>query len=254
MSYYPFTVVLSASVPLEKRSQKYQENYTKIKNAQIQIEEAVIGLSRNIFQAGGKIIFGGHPSISPLVAMVATEFKINKEIENSKRNEIGEKLITIYQSKAFEKIIPKETTSLFNLGYSDIIWTDAIDQEQPNPNIKDKPQCEKSLAYMRREMMRGSVDALICIGGMDGVEREFEIFHELHPTKPVFILKSTGGASKILATEFANSNFVWVIDSGYYPYRNEENGKGDTPEKFEIIPYSYFTALIIKQILDSKNK
>ena len=72
--------------------------------------------------------------------MVATEFKINKEIENSKRNEIGEKLITIYQSKAFEKIIPKETTSLFNLGYSDIIWTDAIDQEQPNPNIKDKPQ------------------------------------------------------------------------------------------------------------------
>ena len=67
MSKPKFKVLLSASVPSSSRSQIYQEEYTKINNAQIQIEEAIIGLSRNIFQAGGKIIFGGHPSISPLV-------------------------------------------------------------------------------------------------------------------------------------------------------------------------------------------
>ena len=72
MTYYPFTLLLSASVPSDKRDKRF----TKIKNAQIQIEEAVIGLSRNIFQAGGKIVFGGHPSISPLVALVATEYSV----------------------------------------------------------------------------------------------------------------------------------------------------------------------------------
>ncbi len=81
MRYDRFTVLLSASIPSEKRSEKYHTQYTKIKNAQIQIEEAVIGLSRNVFQSRGKLVFGGHPSISPLVAMIATEF-IHSDISN----------------------------------------------------------------------------------------------------------------------------------------------------------------------------
>lgn len=256
MSYYRFTVLLSASVPSTKRSEKYHENYTKIKNAQIQIEEAVIGLARNIFQAGGKIIFGGHPSISPLVAMVATEFRLNKEIENMKRNEEQEKPITIFQSCAYEKVIPKETTGLFTLGYSSIVWTDAVDGEVFNPKIQGKPQCEKSLALMRSQMMKGNVDALVCLGGMEGVEQEFEMFRELHRRKPIFLLSSTGGATKILATEFSNDNFVRVIDNIEYqkPIREKIKGaEGDYSEKFDIIPYSFITALIVKQILDNKN-
>src|SRR3954463_3886992 len=97
MSTRPFTILLSASVPSSARSEKYQENYTKIKNAQLHIEKAVIGLARNIFQAGGRLVFGGHPSISPLIAMVATEFPISPG---------STKPITIYQSLAYKKIIP----------------------------------------------------------------------------------------------------------------------------------------------------
>jgi len=256
MSYYRFTVLLSASVPSAKRSEKYHENYTKIKNAQIQIEEAVIGLARNIFQARGRIIFGGHPSISPLVAMVATEFQLNKEIENIKRNEEQEKPITIFQSRAFEKVIPDETTGLFTLGYSNIVWTDAVNGEEFNPKIQGKPQCEASLALMRRQMMRGNVDALVCLGGMEGVEQEFEMFHELHMGKPIFLLGSTGGATKILATEFSNDNFVKVIDNIEYkkPFPEKtKDAEGDHSEKFDIIPYSFITGLIVKQILESKN-
>lgn len=256
MSYYRFTVLLSASVPSTKRSEKYNENYTKIKNAQIQIEEAVIGLARNIFQAGGKIIFGGHPSISPLVAMVATEFRLNKEIENMKRNEEQEKPITIFQSRAYDKVIPKETTGLFTLGYSNIVWTDAVDGEEFNPIIQGKPQCEKSLTLMRRQMMEGNVDALVCLGGMEGVEQEFEIFRELHSRKPIFLLGSTGGATKILANEFCNDNFVRVIDNIDYqkPIREKIKGvEGDYSEKFDIIPYSFITGLIVKHILDNKH-
>lgn len=252
MSNYKFTILLSASVPSEKRSEKYQENYTKIKDAQIQIEEAVIGLSRNIFQAGGKIVFGGHPSISPLVAMIATEFPINKEMENFKRNEREEKSINIFQSKAFEKVIPKETTSLFDLGYSEIIWTDAINEEEFNPKTQDKAQCERSLEFMRREMMKGKVDALVCIGGMDGVELEFELFHELHPEKPIFIFESTGGASKIIANRYSNLNGVRVVDKRDFSKYKKEMKKNESAAKFEIIPYTFFTALIVDEIIKHK--
>lgn len=248
MNYYPFTVLLSASVPSDKRD----ERFTKIKNAQIQIEEAVIGLARNIFQAGGKIIFGGHPSISPLVAMVATEYGVNKEIENIKRSESGEKRISIFQSKAYEAVIPKETTSLFDLGHSDIIWTDAKNGEEFNPKIQKTAQCHESLEFMRREMMSGKIDALVCIGGMEGVELEFELFRELHPNKPIFVLKTTGGASQILAEKHSNSNFIKVFDDKDYSKIKTEKKDDNQFAKFDIVPYTFITALIIKEILENK--
>lgn len=249
MAHYPFTIFLSASVPLDKRD----ERFTKIKNAQIQIEEAVIGLSRNIFSAGGKIVFGGHPSISPLVAMVATEYEVNKEIENVSRNKRGEKRITIFQSKAYEAVTPIETTSLFELGYSDVIWTDAKGGEEFNPEIQKTTQCTKSLEFMRREMMKGEMDGMVCIGGMEGVELEFAVFKELHPTKPIFILKSTGGASKILADEYSNLNIVRILDGKDYSNIKTEKKEDKNSEKFDIIPYSFITALIVKEILDRNN-
>jgi hypothetical protein len=249
MSIYNFTIILSASVPSDKRDQRF----SKIKNAQIQIEEAIIGLSRNIFSAGGKMIFGGHPSISPLVAMVASEYSINKEIENSKRNEREEKAINIFQSKAYEAVIPKETTSLFELGYSRIIWTEAKNGEEFNPKIQKTDQCHKSLEFMRREMMTGKVDALVCIGGMEGVELEFAIFRELHPTKPIFILKTTGGASKILADEYSNTNTVRILDDKDYSNIKPQKKEDRHSEKFDIIPYSFITALIVEEILNKRN-
>src|SRR5579859_7134628 len=177
MGDYTFTIFLSASVPSEKRDKKYLENYTRIENAQIQIEEAVIGLARNIFQAGGRIVFGGHPSISPLVAMVATEFNTDKGV--------GNKPITIYQSRAFEAVISKGSTDLLALGCTDIVWTDAVAGERFDPEIKGKSQFEKSLALMRGKMIQERLDAMVCMGGMEGVEAEFEIFRKIHPEKPV---------------------------------------------------------------------
>jgi hypothetical protein len=250
MANYSFNLLLSASVPSDKRD----ERFTKIKNAQIQIEEAVIGLSRNIFQSGGKIIFGGHPSISPLVALVATEFSLNKEIENVDRSQSTSKQITIFQSKAYKAVIPEETTSLFNLGYSDIIWTDAKNGEEFNPRIQKTSQCTRSLKFMRIEMMKGEIDALVCVGGMEGVEEEFKLFRELHPAKPIFVLKSTGGASKILADQNSDSNFVRILDGKDYSNLKSENKDEEHSVKFNIIPYSFITALIVKEIMDRKNK
>lgn len=253
MKYINFTLLLSASVPSEKRSEKYSQSYIKIKNAQIQIEEAVIGLSRNVFQYGGRLIFGGHPSISPLVALVATEFKINKDVENIRQKENDEWPITIYQSKAYENVIPKHTMDLFNLGYSKIIWTEAVDGEVYNPKIKNKPQCLKSLKSMRTLMMEGNVDALVCIAGMEGVEREFELFREIHPNKPIFLLESTGGATRILAQEYKSISNVNIIDRIDYPRKTRETKLDEERNVFDLIPYTFITALIVQEILKNKN-
>jgi hypothetical protein len=240
-------------VPSMRRSPYYHENYTKVKDAQIQIEEAVIGLSRNIFQNGGKIIFGGHPSISPLVAMVATEFKLLKENNNYSPNYNREKHINIFQSKAYESVIPKETSILFDLGYSDIIWTDAINDERFNPIITDKPQCEKSLEFMRIEMMGKDIDALVCIGGMEGVELEFKLFRKLHPTKPVYLLKTTGGASKILADKFKFCKYVKIADNSDMVKIKNKLFYIDNKNNFEIIPYSFITASIVDEVIKNRH-
>jgi len=258
MNNFKFKILLSASVPSKQRNEKY----LKIKNAQIQIEEAVISLSRNIFQAGGQIIFGGHPSISPLVQMVASEYSINRDVENYMRNEKEAKPINIFQSKAYENVIPedvipedvipKETFALSSLGYAEILWIDAKDGEKFNPEINEE-QCKKSLTHMRREMIKSNTDAFVCIGGMEGVEEEFELFREYYPEKPIYILKSTGGASKILSETYSEYDYVKIIDKDYDIENLSKNAMEDSYNEFEIIPYSFFTALIIEDLLSHLN-
>ncbi|WP_179412649.1 hypothetical protein HDF19_13155 [Mucilaginibacter sp. E4BP6] len=249
MSYFPFTIVLSASVPSGERGESYEQDFVKIKNAQVQIEEAIIGLSRNIFQKNGRIIFGGHPSISPLVAMVAGEFGGRKKgAENLSRNQQEQKPIMIFQSRAFQKVIPADTTALLNQADSTVVWTDAADGEEFNPALKGQEQCLQSLALMREQMMMEDVDALVCMGGMKGVEREFELFRTMHPRKPVYILESTGGASRILAENAANKEMVRVID------QNIKQNKEKTDERFELIPYAYLTAKIIADLAERRDR
>ena len=43
--------------------------------------------------------------------------------------------------------------------------------------------------------------AAVFIGGMEGVEKEFEMFKELHPDVPCLPIASTGAAAKILYNE-----------------------------------------------------
>jgi hypothetical protein len=64
-------IFLSASVPSPKRNEQYQ----RIEDAHFEIEQAVISLARAVFSESGQLVFGGHPAISLLVAMVAGEYR-----------------------------------------------------------------------------------------------------------------------------------------------------------------------------------
>ena len=252
MRHSSCTIMLSASVPSKKRSAKYHLDYAKIPHAQLQIEEAVIGLARNIFQAKGRIIFGGHPSISPLVASVASEFNSDHELEKSTRFTEYEKPVIIYQSRAYEPVIPQQTINLLRSAYAEVNWTDARNGEIYDGSMDGNSQCKASLEFMRREMMKKPIDALVCMGGMEGVENEFDLFREIHSDKPIFLMMSTGGASKILADTYAEVDTIRLPDSIDYQTTDSGRLKGEN-EPIKIIPYAYITSQIVKEVLEIKS-
>lgn len=165
-----------------------------------EIEEAIVSLARAVFARGGRLLFGGHPSVSPLISAIASEYYP----ANPKR--ILRPVIT-FQSEFYRGDLPDETWDLHRLGWSSIIWTEA------GP---DKPT---SLRRMRDAMLLGTgvppelikknrllpPKFMIAIGGMDGVRDESILFWR-HHKKPVYAIKSGGGA----AARLLNCPNDWV--------------------------------------------
>ena len=189
------TIFLSASVPAPRRAERYK----RVEDAHFEIEQAVISLARAVFSESGQLVFGGHPAISPLVAMVAGEYREPRYAESSEERPSAP--IRIFQSRAFEGSLPSDTLLMYQLGYATITWIDAAKNEKFDPAIEyEQPPCPDSLRAMRRAMIeRTSPEAMVCIGGMEGVEAEVEMFRELRSEAPLYVLERTGGASLLLA-------------------------------------------------------
>ncbi|WP_413988040.1 hypothetical protein ACMDCR_18635 [Labrys okinawensis] len=159
------TIFLSASVP-------YRTPWAENARAS-EIEEAIVSLARAVFARGGRLVFGGHPSVSPLIAAVAGEYF--PPDPNRK-----ERPIITFQSRLFEDVLPNETTEMVRFGWSTIEWTPAL------PGKTDGDTAP-SLALMRAAMLdvegkaykryklRPPV-AMVAIGGMEGVRDEADAF------------------------------------------------------------------------------
>ena len=62
---------------------------------------------------------------------------------------------------------------------------------------------DASLAKMRGAMIGShNFDAAVFVGGMEGVEIEYEIFQRLHPGKPAYPVASAGAAARILFEKY----------------------------------------------------
>jgi hypothetical protein len=204
-------VFLSASKP-SRNPERFPLVADRMNGTSVEIEEAVVSLARAVFSRGGRLVFGGHPSISPLVASVAAEYFPAGEIED------GMEPVWIFQSRAFEKVIPKTTTRLKDLGYARIFWTESVDEEQFQPKDAGQEQCLNSLRAMRQAMIdlcppgensklapNRKPIAMVAIGGMEGVVREARLFLE-QTAGGVYALRSTAGAASRLF-EYLKENF-----------------------------------------------
>ena len=177
-------IFLSASIPLQERDPQYIETADIIA-----IRDAVIALTAVVLPSH-RLIWGGHPSITPLVYHVME--KLNLNIQEH---------ITLYQSMFFEKYFPKD-----NNKFDNIVLTDIVEGDR-----------ERSLLHMRNRMLGESeFVAGIFIGGMEGVEEEYDMFIKKHHNAIILPIASTGAAAKKIYDErFTDKNERLVKDYAY---------------------------------------
>jgi hypothetical protein len=177
-----------------------------------EIEEAIVSIARAVFSRGGRLLFGGHPSVSPLVAAVAGEyFKVDPTRPN--------RPIITFQSRFYTGKQPDETTDMVRLGWSDIVWTDRIPGAAPDDAVP-------SLREMRNHMLQVAGDAfkehelrppraMIAVGGMEGISDEAGIFLARrngwkHASPPrIFLFPSGGGAAAQLLDPKLQPGDLW---------------------------------------------
>src|SRR5579859_462199 len=109
-------IFLSASVPSPDRAHEFHRG----KDSAFEIEQAVISLARAIFVRHGRLVFGGHPTISPLVSVVAGEYQPPSTTEQGKGS--GHASVVIYQSEAFRGHAQEDKLLLFKLGLTEVHW------------------------------------------------------------------------------------------------------------------------------------
>lgn len=165
-------IFLSAGIPYidEERGDKY------FKTADIiAIRDAVRALAI-VAYPNSKIIWGGQPSITPLISHVLQTLKAP-----SKQN------VKLYQSAFFKPNFPKE-----NDYFEDYAITPIVENDRG-----------KSLSLMRDRMLsENRFTHAIFIGGMNGIKDEFDMFKKKHSKVPAFPIASTGGGAALVYEEY----------------------------------------------------
>lgn len=160
-------VFLSAGIPDRPERGDYVET-----SDPIAIRDAIRALTSVVLERKHRLVFGGHPAVTPLIWQVA-ESAGNADS------------VIIYQSLEFENMIPAEA-----YGFRSFQWTPRGDNQ------------DESLLLLRTQMIAAyPFSAAVFIGGMDGVESEYRIFGELHADAPRLPVASTGGAARNLWAE-----------------------------------------------------
>ncbi len=159
-------IFLSASVPVVGRGSYFQTADPFL--IQLAVRELMtLALGRR------RIIWGGHPAITPMVWAVCEDLGVNYA-----------DAVVLYQSRFFQELFPEE-----NKHFANVQFVDAIEGDK-----------EASLLTMRRAMLsRPDLEAAVFIGGMEGILAEHALFRESHPSAKMLAVPSPGGAARDLA-------------------------------------------------------
>ncbi|MDR6873554.1 hypothetical protein J2Y55_004581 [Bosea sp. BE125] len=179
------TVFLSASIPDPNRHPRY---YGTADN--IAIRDAVRALATVVLPHAA-LHWGGHPAITPLIRVVAESVGLT----SSDR-------VQLYQSAWFSSIFPTDNA--------------AFEKYHLTPRGSSR---EESLATMRDTMLTSvKYDAGIFIGGMEGVEEEFDMFQSIHPKALLLPVATTGAAARIVYETRRRFQFPTELATEYaYP-------------------------------------
>lgn len=159
-------IFLSASIP-DPNSHPYYDTADVIA-----IRDAIRALATVVIPKT-KLIWGGHPAITPLIRYV---------VANIAQTDIKAH-VTLYQSNFFREVFPDDNEIFLE-----------------NTRFTEKKSTqESSLNEMRTKMLtENQFLAGVFIGGMQGVEQEFQLFRDYQPHAKLFPVASTGAAAKII--------------------------------------------------------
>lgn len=157
-------IFLSASVPT-------REPYSSDCRPQ-EIQAAVNALALVVL-GRKKLVWGGHPAITPLLWAAAQAVGIEYTVA-----------VELFQSKLFQKVLPEENKNFANVKLIDAVGEDV----------------EASLLAMRKAMfMSTEFEAAVFIGGMHGIVDEHKLFTRYWPSAKCIPIAQTGGATANLA-------------------------------------------------------
>ena len=159
------------------------------------IIDAVAAISRAVFRSGGRLVLGGHPTITPVVLTVGEQ--------------VGAKgAVDVFQSRWFEDCIPEETYEVAESGVGHVHFVDKRETR------------DASLLAMRRAILGTRPVAAVFVGGMSGVIEEHEMIGNLLPDAFRIPVKGPGGAAARLQTSDADlpAEVADLLDSRQYPF------------------------------------
>jgi len=175
-------IFLSASIPSPDRNKIYFDTADIIA-----IRDAIKALATVIIPKC-HLIWGGHPSITPLIRYVLE--RMNSKVQSH---------VTLYQTLFYEDGFPED-----NFSFENVILTPRFDTSK------------ESLEYMRARMIQDNDFRVgIFIGGMEGINDEYEMFSKAHPSALVLPIASTGAAADLLFQKTKNSNMRLKNDFAY---------------------------------------
>jgi len=167
MDYLPdlmnLPVMLSASLPSKLiGTNRAQDNY-----------DVIVTLVGGILSSGGTLVFGGHPSITPLVHRVALS------------SGIDEPRIILFQDSRFKETAPDEVKD--QKVFKEVRWVGSRGKSKRHP--------AQHLGDMRQQMIRASLAGVFVggktegnVGRIPGIRDEFRRFMKYHPNGPAYLL------------------------------------------------------------------
>jgi hypothetical protein len=157
-------IFLSASIPTPGKEDYYE-------TADALAIQAAVRATVLVVLPKSKLVWGGHPAITTIIHH--TIGRMPAETRDQ---------LTMFQSDYFKAVFPKE-----HLFFKHITTV---------PETLDK---KISVTNMRHRMIEeNEFKAAIFIGGMKGVEKEYELFRTVHPQALLLPIASTGAAAKII--------------------------------------------------------
>ena len=161
-------IFLSASVPESGREFYGTEDVIAIRDSVIAFASTIIS------NPDYHLIWGGHPSITPLISLVLERYNLKMSDR-----------VTLYQSAHFKDKFPPQNK---NVGIRII--------------TRDTGNADSSILHLRQQMLGDNkYHAAVFIGGMKGVIEEFKMIKDYHPEVRCFPVASTGAAARMLYDE-----------------------------------------------------